>query len=69
MPLFKQPLTQMFPSYTGQLKYIEIMPSDDTIYLQRVDGCGYDVNELTPLEAIAIGEELVKAGRKLLGLV
>ncbi len=66
------PLTQMLPSYTGKHKTMEVQPAPCTqkeldsggtpcIYLQRVDGCGYDVNELTAEEAFKIGTALVEA--------
>ena len=64
--LFKQDLSLLPIAYTGKPQYMEIMPSDDSIYLQKVEGCGYTPFELTPEEAVSIGEALAAAGRKLL---
>ena len=57
-------------SYTGGNKKVEIMDCtrEDYLYLQLVDGCGYDVYLVAPEEALEIGKALVKAAEFKLNL-
>jgi hypothetical protein len=60
-------LNAMKPGYDGRLKRAEISAHEPPIhdvpgvYLQFVEGCGYDVYELTPDEADAISKYLADA--------
>lgn len=57
-------LSEMDRSFCPGKQHMEVSTvTDKAIYLQRVDGSGYDVSTLTPDEAIAIGNALCDAGR------
>ncbi len=59
-------LSLMEPGYDKNLKRIEILGFEPDIhdipgmYLQVVEGCGYQVYELTPDEARKLASELLK---------
>lgn len=59
-------LSQMRRGYDGNLKRLEVLGFSPDIhdhpglYLQRVEGCGYDVIELTLEEANAVAKELLE---------
>jgi hypothetical protein len=58
------PLSKMKPGHNGRLKQAEVLGFDPDIngepgmYLQFVEGCGYDVYEFTPDEARRLATEL-----------
>lgn len=58
----KVPLSKM-PCYAGNI-YVEVTPfspdlhDNEGIYLQFVEGCGYDVKTLTPNEAEILAKQL-----------
>lgn len=53
--------------YTGHPESINVNPFDPEIhkvpgvYLEHQEGCGYDIFELTPAEARAVADALIKA--------
>ncbi len=63
-------LSRLPAGYDGKKQRMEVMPfSKDIhdapgIYLQKVEGCGYDVFELTPEEARALAALLEQAAKE-----
>ncbi len=58
-------LSGMDRTYCPGKQHIEVSNGvSKVVYLQRVDGSGYDVSTLTPLEAIEVGKALIEAGMK-----
>ncbi len=59
-PTNKVEMTLRAPCYTGLYEFLEVSAHDPDIhdepgiYLQKVEGCGYDVWELTAEEADAL---------------
>lgn len=64
------PLSQLPLAYTGLPQVMEVQPFTRDIYdapgvyLQKVEGCGYDVFTLTADEADKLGDMLKEAAAK-----
>ena len=63
-------LTEMNNGYDGRPTRLEVSPFSNEIhekpgvYLQHVEGCGYNVYELSPEQALELAELLIRAAKQ-----